>query len=296
MVPMEGSPSLTAMMVAVQRGRHRLEDPPPWIIDDPFALVMVGPSWPRLAEASRTRYSDELGRQIRASIAARARYAEHRLTTGSFDQFVLLGAGLDSFVWRRPDLLGPLRVFEVDHPASQAWKRARAAELGLPESEHHVFAPVDFEVQSLRDGLEHAGFDWSRSVMFSWLGVVPYLTASAVEATLRTIASCRIGSEVVFEYGLDREYMDDSAREFSASFSSVANRVGEPLQGGWSPAEAEAAVIRCGLVVADHPAQRDLVERYFAGRSDGLQPWHASRLMAATVSRSDRRVSSDTTG
>ena len=280
---MEGSPSLTALMVAVQRGRHRLEDPPPWIMDDPFALVMVGPTWPDLAAASRSRYSDELGRQIRASIAARARYAEHRLDIGSFAQFVLLGAGLDSFAWRRPDLLGPLRVFEVDHPASQAWKRGRAVELGLPDSEHHVFAPVDFEVQSLRDGLDEAGFDWSRPTMFSWLGVVPYLTASAVEATLRTIATCRTGSEVVFEYGLDRDHMDDMAREFSTSFSLVATRVGEPLHGGWSPSEAEAAVTRCGLRVADHPAQHDLVDRYFADRSDGLEPWHASRLMAATV-------------
>jgi methyltransferase (TIGR00027 family) len=190
---------------------------------------------------------------------------------------------LDSFAWRRPDLLGALRVFEVDHPVSQAWKRGRAKELGLPESGHHVFAPVDFEVQSLRDGLDDAGFDWARPAMFSWLGVVPYLTASAVEATLRTIATCRTGSEVVFEYGLDRGHMDDMAREFSASFSTVATRVGEPLRGGRSPSEAEAVVTRCGLGVADHPSQHDLVDRYFADRSDGLRPWHASRLMAATV-------------
>jgi methyltransferase (TIGR00027 family) len=280
---MEGSTSLTALMAAVQRGRHRLEDPLPWIMDDPFALVLVGPRWPDLAAASRSRFSDELGRQIRASIAVRSRYAEHRLVGGSFDQFVLLGAGLDSFAWRRPDLMGPLRLFEVDHPASQAWKRGRAAELGLPDNQHHVFAPVDFEVQSLRDGLDDAGFDWSRPTMFSWLGVVPYLTAGAVEATLRTIATCRTGSEVVFEYGLDRDHMDDMAREFSAGFSSVATRIGEPLHGGWPPSEAEAAVSRSELRVADHPAQPDLVERYFSGRSDGLQPWHASRLMAATV-------------
>jgi methyltransferase (TIGR00027 family) len=280
---MEGSPSLTALMVAVQRGRHRLEDPPPWIVDDPFALVMVGPRWPDLAAASRARYSEELGRQIRASIAARARYAEHRLVGGTFDQFVLLGAGLDSFAWRRPDLMGPVRLFEVDHPASQAWKRGRAAELGLPHSQHHVFAPVDFEVQSLQDGLDDAGFDWARPTLFSWLGVVPYLTPSAVEATFRTIATGATGSEVVFEYGLDRGHMDELAREFSASFSSVATRIGEPVHGGWSPSEAEAAVSRYGLQVADHPTQGDLVDRYFADRPDGLQPWHASRLMAATV-------------
>jgi methyltransferase (TIGR00027 family) len=281
---MESSPSATAMMVAVQRGRHRLEDPPPWILDDPFALMLVGPLWPDLAAASRSRYSDELGRQIRASVTARSRYAEDRLGTGRFRQFVLLGAGLDSFAWRRPDLLGPLRVFEVDHPVSQQWKRARAAELGLPTSEDHVFAPVDFEVQALGDGLDGVGFDWTLPTLFSWLGVVPYLTADAVEATLRTVALCRSGSEVVLEYGLDHSSMDDLAREFGATFSPMAKRVGEPVKTGWSPADAEGLVERCGLTVADHPGQEDLVRRYCADRTDGLQPWRASRLLAATVS------------
>jgi methyltransferase (TIGR00027 family) len=280
---MEGSPSATAMMVAVQRGRHRLEDAPPWILDDPFALVLVGPTWPQLVAAGRSRFSEELDRQIRASMVARSRYAEDQLEAGRFHQFVLLGAGLDSFAWRRPDLLGPLRVFEVDHPASQRWKRDRADGLGLPTSDHHLFAPVDFEVQALGDGLDEVGFDWTVPTMFAWLGVVPYLTTDAVEATLATIARCRSGSGVVLEYGLDRSSMDGPAREFSATFSSVARRIGEPVKAGWSPAEAERLVQRCGLAVVDHPSREDLVRRYCAGRSDGLRPWTASRLLTASV-------------
>ncbi len=272
------------MMAAVARGRHRLEDAPPWILDDPTALEFVGPSWREMAASSDSRYSVELGRQIRAGIATRSRYAEHRLELGDFRQYVLLGAGLDSFRWRRPDLLGPLRLFEVDHPASQAWKRERMAELGLDTSEHQVFTPIDFEVQSLADGLGAAHFDWAQPAMFSWLGVIPYLTINAVEATLRTIARCQSGSAVVFEYGLAEPFIDDLGREFVAGFSPLATSIGEPLHAkGWSPEQAEDIVNRCGLRVADHPSREDLVGRYFAERTDGLRPWNVARLMAAAV-------------
>jgi methyltransferase (TIGR00027 family) len=198
-------------------------------------------------------------------------------------QYVMLGAGLDSFAWRRPDLLGAVRVFEVDHPASQAWKRQRVVESGLPTSESHVFAAVDFEVQSLHDGLDAAGFDWTQPTMFSWLAVTMYLTIDAIEATLRTIAACRSGSEVVFEYALPEAFVDDIGREFAASFRPFAARVGEPTQLRWSPTEAEQVVARHGFHVADHPSRDELVSRYFADRTDGLRPWSVSRLLAATV-------------
>jgi methyltransferase (TIGR00027 family) len=269
------------MRAAVRRGQHRLEDPPPWVLDDPFALVLVGPSWRDIADTSGL--SERVLRQVRASVAVRSRYAEDRLTQGSFMQYVMLGAGLDSFAWRRPDLLGEMRVFEVDHPASQAWKRQRVVELGLPTSESHVFAAVDFEVQSLREGLDAAGFDWTQPTMFSWLAVTMYLTIGAIEATLRTIAACRSSSEVVFEYALPEEFVDDIGREFAASFRPFAASVGEPFQLRWSPTEAEQVVARHGLHVADHPSCDELVSRYFADRTDGLRPWTVSRLLAATV-------------
>jgi methyltransferase (TIGR00027 family) len=261
-----------------------LEEAPPWILDDPIALELVGPSWRQVATSSDSRYSIELGRQMRAAIAVRSRYAEDRLDLGHFRQYVLLGAGLDSFPWRRPDLLGRLRLFEVDHPASQAWKRKRMAELGLPPSEKQIFAPVDFETESLESGVSSAGFDWERPTMFSWLGVIPYLTIDAVEATLRTIARCRSGSEIAFEYGPAATFMDDLGREFVEGFTSLAARVGEPVKKkGWAPDEAEEVVKKCGLRVVDHPSRQDLVDRYFADRTDGLQPWSASRLMTAGV-------------
>jgi methyltransferase (TIGR00027 family) len=262
-----------------------VEDPPPWIIDDPMALELVGPTWRDIAVAGDARYSDELGRQIRASLALRSRYAEDRLDAAGFAQYVLLGAGLDTFGWRRPELLGPLRLFEVDHPASQAWKRQRVLELGLASSEHQVFTPIDFEVQSLGTGLDAVGFSWDQATLFSWLGVIPYLTLDAVEATLRVVAACGPGSEVVFEYGLKEHFLDECGHEFSAGFVPLATNLGEPLQAGvrWSPDEAEQVVERCGLRVDDHPSRDELVDRYLSGRPDGLRPWSVTRLMTASV-------------
>ena len=280
---MEASASRTAMLAAVVRGRHRLEEEPPWILDDPFALGLVGPVWETVAEVGDARHSAELGRQLRAGLALRSRFAEDRLEAGGFSQYVLLGAGLDSFVWRRPDLLADVTVFEVDHPASQAWKRARMDELGLDAPDRQVFAPVDFETGSLGSGLDAAGFDRERPALFSWLGVVPYLTLPAVEATLRAVAACAPGSEVAVEYGLAPAYVDEVGREFTTGFLAVAEQAGEPLHTAWSPADAEEVMARCGLTVVDHPDRAELEARYFAGRPDGLRPWSVSGLLVARV-------------
>jgi methyltransferase (TIGR00027 family) len=141
-------PSLTAKRTAVARGEHRLLDAAPWVLDDPFALMLAGPDWRQIYDARAALHSERVRRDARAWVVARSRYAEDRLEQCPFTQYVLFGAGLDSFAWRRPDLLHTLPVFEVDHPATQAWKRERVATLALPISDHHVLAPVDFETQS----------------------------------------------------------------------------------------------------------------------------------------------------
>jgi methyltransferase (TIGR00027 family) len=213
----------------------------------------------------------------------RSRFAEDRLHAGTFDQYVMLGAGLDSFVWRRPDLLASLRVFEIDHPASQAWKLERVDELGLPRSPNHVFVPIDFERESLREGLDSAVFDWDRSTLFSWLGVTPYLTVEAIEETLRTVRSCRSRSEVVFSYAPPEELLGADDRETLAIVAKLTAGSGEPLRTFFSPEDVDAFVARCGLQVADHADHAALVRRYFADRTDGLQPWGLEHLVAATV-------------
>jgi methyltransferase (TIGR00027 family) len=281
---MEASPSRTAMLAALLRGQHRLEDTPPWVLDDPFALVLLGPLWRQLADmATSLAPKEELRREVRAAVVVRGRYAEERLTDGRCTQYVILGAGLDSFAWRRPDLLRSTRLFEVDHPASQAWKRQRIEELALPESDRHVFVPIDFEVESLREGLDAAGFDWGQPTLFSWVGVVPYLTTEAVVTTLRTIASCASGSAVVLTYRADDSILDDNGRTLLEIISALAAGMGEPFQDGWPAAAMQRLVEDCGLQVEDHPTRDELVQRYLADRTDGLVPWITETYLSARV-------------
>jgi methyltransferase (TIGR00027 family) len=270
------------MMAATARGLHRFQDPPPWVFDDPYALSLVGPAWPDLLASVRQVLREPILHQGLAGLLARSRYAEDRLTD-SFSQYVILGAGLDSFAWRRPDLLNVLRVFEVDHPATQEWKRQRAASLALPTSDRHVFAPVDFETASLREGLTAAGFDWSQRTLYSWLGVTNYIPISAIEATLRTVATSASGSEVVMSYVVTPSLLDARDGELIEVIRKIAEQAGELLDTFFAPAEAEALVQRCGLSVVDHVDRDDLHRRYFAGRADGLSPHTVERLLAAVV-------------
>jgi methyltransferase (TIGR00027 family) len=280
---MESAPSRTAMFAAVSRGLFRLETASPWVLDDVLALVLVGPVWQQLRDQFDPLFPGPVRREARAAVCTRSRYAEDRLAAGAFTQYVILGAGLDSFAWRRPDLLGSLTVFEVDHPASQAWKLERVRELGLPLSDSQVFVPADFEAGPVRDVLGAAGFDWARPAMFCWTGVAPYLTAQAIESALRTIAAAAPGSEVVFSYLAEACALDDVGTEYARIYTPIAASAGEPLQPGWPVSEIERLISRCGLKVVDHPARADLQRRYFAGRTDGLRPYTFETLVAARV-------------
>jgi methyltransferase (TIGR00027 family) len=280
---MEAAPSRTAMLAAVARGLLRMEAAPPWVLDDAFALVLVGPVWQELREGLFSLFPGQVIREIIAAVCTRSRYAEDRLAAGAFAQYVILGAGLDSFAWRRPDLLRSLRVFEVDHPASQAWKLERVRDLALPLSDSQVFVPVDFEAEPLRDALRTAGFDWGRPALFCWTGVAPYLTEQAIASTLRTIARAAAGSEVVFSYRAEESVLDDAGREFIRIYAPLAASLGEPLQPGWPVIEIERLISRSGLKVVDHPARADLHGRYFADRTDALRPYNAETLVTARV-------------
>jgi len=280
---MEAAPSRTAMLAAVARGLLRLEATQPWVLDDAFALVLVGPVWQELREGPVSLFPAEVVREVLAGICTRSRYAEDRLAAGAFAQYVILGAGLDSFAWRRPDLLRSLRVFEVDHPASQAWKLERVRDLALPLSDSQVFVPVDFEAEPVQDALGAAGFDWGQPALFSWTGVAPYLTAQAIASTLRAVAGTVAGSEVVFSYRAEAAVLDDVGREFIRIYAPLAASLGEPLQPGWPAMEIEQLISRSGLKVVDHPVRADLQERYFAGRADGLRPFTAESLVTARV-------------
>jgi methyltransferase (TIGR00027 family) len=271
------------MLAALARGLLRMEAAPPWVLDDAFALVLIGPAWQDLRELIEPLFPAQVLAETSAAVCTRSRYTEDRLAAGGFTQYVILGAGLDSFAWRRPDLLPSLRVFEVDHPASQAWKLERVRDLALPLSDSQLFVPVDFEAEPLQDALRAAGFGWGAPALFSWTGVAPYLTAQAIASTLRVIAGAAAGSEVVFSYRADESLLDDVGKEFIQIYAPLAASLGEPLQPGWPAIEIERLISQCGLTVVDHPARADLEHRYFANRTDGLRPYTAETLVTAQV-------------
>ena len=265
------------MSAAVARGVHRLEDERPWIFDDPFALPLVGPGWEDLAESGGRLASPPA--RARAGVVVRSRYPEDQLVAGAYEQYVILGAGLDSFAWRRPDLLRRLRVFEVDHPSTQQWKRARVAALALPESERHALVPLDFATEDLGEQLGAARFDWTLPAFFAWVGTTMYLEPDAIAATLRLVARCAPGSAMVLSYNLPPDLLDEGALEFLAAVSRLVSGMGEPLRSFLAPQEIEELVARSGLRVREHPTTADLTTRYCADRTDGLAPFGVERLI-----------------
>ena len=282
---MVSEPSQTAKLAAIARGQHRLTHRKPWILDDPYALSLVGPEWVELWAALKAVFPDRAVEEAVSGIVVRSRYVEDRLEAGTFEQYVILGAGLDSFAWRRPDVLASTRVFEVDHAATQAWKRERAEVMALPRSEQHVFAPVDFERETLDAGLASVGFDPSASTMFSWLAVMPYLTLDAIEATLRGLAKVAPRSQLALSYGVREEYLDEVGRQFISILRALAMQRGEPVLTLLSPTEAKELLTRCGLSMIDHPDRAELRERYLAGRSDVPPPYTTERVITAAAPR-----------
>jgi methyltransferase (TIGR00027 family) len=279
----EGKPSRTAMSVAYLRAAHRELDAFPPILDDPYAQLFVGDFWDRIVRQSDDLYSPPMQAAARAFVAARQRYVEDRLEQGAFAQYVLLGAGLDSFVWRRPDLVRHTRVFEVDHPASQSFKLARAAAVGLPTRAEIAYVATDFERETLADALGRSGFDWTGPALFCWLGVTMYLTAPATEASLTTIAQCGPGTEIAFSWCPAPATLSPFDRETRAIFARMATSFGEPPDTTYTEESLRALIERCGLRLIGCPTTAEIEARYFAGRTDGLKPYGMERVAIAGV-------------
>jgi len=278
-------PSQTALLTAAARALHR-QEPPPWILDDTLALGLAGPDGMALADRVRAQLSPEEMSAFCRWVCVRARVAEdevERAVGSGVRQYVVLGAGLDSFAYRRIDLMDRLRVFEVDHPASQAWKRRRLQELGIAQPDSLVFAPVDFERQTLDDGLNAAGFQLAEPAVVSWMGVTMYLTHEAISATLDSVARFAGGSRLVMTYNRPPASMTAFDRRVSTSVQhAVAIPAGEPFISLFTPEEIERLVAQSGFVRVEHFGPDEARRTYLEGRGDvpiaGVQ-----RVLVATV-------------
>jgi methyltransferase (TIGR00027 family) len=262
-----GQASQTALKVAIRRAAHQLMEHPP-VLDDPIALPLVGSGHARDME----RAMHSVGRDFRAFLAARSRLAEDRLAEAvahGLRQYVILGAGLDTFAYRNP--VAELRVFEVDFPPTQAKKREMLAEARILLPANLTFVPLDFEHKTLGDGLAEAGFNAKAAAFFGWLGVVPYLTLESFRATLHTIAALPEGSGVTFDYGFPPESLSVKRR---AVFDVLARRVaaaGEPFRLFFTPEEMERELRSAGFHRVEQVDVNGLNARYFQNRADGLK-------------------------
>jgi methyltransferase (TIGR00027 family) len=232
----EGRRSATAERVAMRRAAHQLYDQPV-IFTDPLALrVLSDECAAQVRQGMNQDSRNPWARGLRAFIAARSRFAEEELAQAvarGVRQYVVLGAGLDTFACRNP--FSDLQVFEVDFPDTQAWKRARLEHAGIAIPLTLRFASVDFERHSLEDGLDGAGFRRTSPAFFSWLGVVPYLTRTAAFGTLRFIAGLPKDSGAVFDYSIPREMMGERERDTFDELAARVARAGEPFRSFYDP-------------------------------------------------------------
>ena len=262
-----GKASKTALRVAIRRAAHQLVDVPP-VLDDPIAMRLVGLGY----RGKMGRASHQVGRDFRAFMAARSRYVEDQLAEAvqeGVSQYVILGAGLDTFAYRNP--FPSLRVFEVDFPATQEWKREMLTEAGIALPKSLVFVPLDFEHKALAEGLAEAGFDAGSMAFFGWLGVVPYLTMDAFRATLEAVAQMPAGSAISFDYALAPEALSPLGRKASEALAARVAAAGEPFQLFFTPEKMEREVRRTGFARLEQVDAERLNELYFQNRTDGLK-------------------------
>jgi len=279
-----GGISTTALRVAAARAAHQFLDVPPVFVD-PLAIAIVGGRDSEDLQAYLDRAATNAATPyLRALLAARSRCAEDALAGAvrhDVRQYVVLGAGLDTFAYRNP--YHGLRVFEVDWPAMQALKRERLARATLAIPDSLTFVPIDFETQTLGAALAAGGLDAASPAFFSWLGVTPYLTREALLATLRTIGSMARGSGVTFDYAPSPDSLDPERRK---RFDAVAARVaaaGEPFKTFIEPEDLARELRGLGFTALDDLGPAAINARYFADRADGLKIGGLAHVMTAWI-------------
>ncbi|MBN3847715.1 class I SAM-dependent methyltransferase [Paraburkholderia sp. Ac-20342] len=279
----EVAPDSTAARVALWRALHVHADAVPHVLEDEVGLQLLAPdtSW-----RNRGDMDPQFTRPFRASIVARARFIEDLVIEQiglGVGQYVILGAGLDSFAQRRPEVASRLTVFEVDPPGPQAWKRQRLIELGFGVPDWLRFVSVDFEAgESWRQRLVAAGFDESKPAVVVSTGVSMYLTKEANAATLREVAALARGSTFAMTFLLPLEMASPDVRPGLDMAEKGARASGTPFISFFTPQQIQAMALEAGFGEARHVSAVDLTQRYFAGRTDGLRPpENAEELLVA---------------
>jgi methyltransferase (TIGR00027 family) len=281
-------PSQTALAAAAARAAHLIVDAPPFIFTDSLAAALLGDRAEELIGYHRDHASHPVLAAARAQVTCRSRYTEDNLAraaAGGVRQYLILGAGLDSFGYR-PGLASQVRVFEVDHPATQEWKRQALAAAQIPVPRTVTFVPADLATTSLADVLPGSGFDPAQPALVSWLGVTVYLTRDATSRVLAAIGALAPGTELIADFMLPASMRDAAGNSYVEQVSPFAAEGGEPWLTFLSPGEAAALLAGHGIEPVEHVRQRDAVGTALWQRADSLRPTELSVLTRARVSTS----------
>ena len=277
-------PDTTAIRVSLWRAMHVQVDPPPHVLEDEIGIKLAAPDdgWRR-----RPDMDPDATKFFRASIVARARFIEDMVVEQAgrgVEQYVILGAGLDTFAQRRPEIASGLRLFEVDQPGPQAWKRQRLIELGFGIPEWLRLVPVNFEAgNSWWERLKIAGFDPDQRAAVASTGVSMYLTKDAIAATLHQVAALAPGSTLAMTFLLPPAFADPEARPGLQFAERGARACGTPFISFFTPTEILTLAREAGFREVRHVSAATLAEHYFAGRTDGLRPPNNSEELLVAV-------------
>jgi methyltransferase (TIGR00027 family) len=296
---------MTALLTAYARVYHATHDSPV-IFDDSLAnqlfsgeerlyfdknlaesLKFLDPERAAACPDQTTMLAAYMHLQGAPIAVSRARYTEDALTIAidqGIQQYVILGAGMDIFAFRRPELVKSLQVYEIDHPATQAMKRERIAKLGwqIPPQLH--FVPVDLIIEDLADALKHSSYDSIKPSFFSWLGVTYYLTREVVFTTLQAVAEiASSGSSIIFDYMDDDAFTPGKVAKRVERMRQIVRNIGEPMKAGFKPSELATELAPLGLSVKEDLAPAEIEKRYFDGRADGMRAFEHVHYAWAVV-------------
>ena len=302
----ENKVSPTALLTAYARAYHATEDDPPKIFDDYLAdklfteeernyfrqnlaeaIKFFNPEFAATCPDQTTALAWVMKNQNAPITISRARYTEDSLELAVYQgvqQYIILGAGLETFAFRQPELMKRLHVFEVDHPATQAFKRDRLAKVGweLPAQLH--FVPVDFSKESLMAALQRSSYNPRQVSFFSWLGVTYYLTKEVVLDTLRAIAeTASAGSTIIFDYIESEAFVPERAAKRMQRMQEIVRRVGEPMKANFDSSTLATDLEKIGLRLKENLSPADIEERYFKGRTDGYHAFEHVHFAWAVV-------------
>lgn len=274
-------PNNTAVRTALWRALHLQVDAAPHVLEDKIGLKLIDPpkGWQDQPDMKYTQ-------RLRASVVARSRFIEdlvlEQIEMG-ISQYVLLGAGLDTFAQRRQDVASNLEVFEIDEPATVQWKKKRLAELKLGTPDYLHFVPVDFEVSSWWEQLLQSGFKPTERSVLSCTGVTLYLTREAIMETLRQIASLGTGSKLAMSFYLPKEILEDQDRAMQEIAEKGARQAGTPMISFFTDEEILAMGREAGFKEVKTISTKDMERLYFNHRNDNLRPASGEVFLLATT-------------